>query len=66
METIKGNADANGSLDKAEPYMKETYPQRRLRIERELACRAADQVIIPAAKAQVFPVRRMPGNGSFA
>lgn len=45
IRTLQGNSDANGSLDKAQPYMKETYTQQRARIAKEMAERAANQLI---------------------
>ncbi len=66
MEAINGNSDASGSLDKCVPYMKETYPQRRARLEQEMANRAADQVKPTSDDSASARIKRMPGNGSFA
>jgi len=72
--SIEGNSDANGSLDIKVPYMTETYAQRRVRLESEIAQRAAaeakpEQVASePRRMEATLPVKvsRMPGNGSFA
>ncbi len=66
MEAINGNSDANGSLDKCAPYMKETYPQRRARLEQEMADRAADEVKPVSSNSPASRIKRMSGNGSFA
>ena len=66
MRTIEGNSDANGSLDKYEPYMQETYPERRQRLAQELADRASVDVKPLLHSENILKIKRMPGNGSFA
>lgn len=46
MRNIEGNSDANGSLDIGQPYMQETYPEMRARLEREMAERAVNDDLL--------------------